>query len=156
MKKNHQYVYGRRFEIKTDYKPLTHIFSESKGTPTMASGRLQRWALTLGAYDYAIQYRQGSKNSNADALSRVPLPSEMKEVPRPVEVVQLMEHLDTSTLSSSQIKSWTDRDPKSESMATKGVAIGEVGKVIAVDGYTWFGKLRSDQKSQRGEGGVGF
>ena len=30
------------------------------------------------------------------------------------------------------------------------------GKVIAVDGYTWFGKLRSDQKSQRGEGGVGF
>ena len=30
------------------------------------------------------------------------------------------------------------------------------GKIIAVDGYTWFGKPRSDQKSQRGEGGVGF
>ena len=30
------------------------------------------------------------------------------------------------------------------------------GKVIAVDGYTWFGKPRSDQKSQRGEGGVSF
>ena len=27
------------------------------------------------------------------------------------------------------------------------------GNVIAVDGYTWFGKPRSDQKSQRGEGG---
>ena len=30
------------------------------------------------------------------------------------------------------------------------------GKDIAVDGYTWFGKPRSDQKSQTGEGGVGF
>ena len=30
------------------------------------------------------------------------------------------------------------------------------GKVIAVDGYTWFGKPCSNQKSQRGEGGVGF
>ena len=30
------------------------------------------------------------------------------------------------------------------------------GKIIAVDGYTWFGKPRSNQKSQRGEGGVGF
>ena len=30
------------------------------------------------------------------------------------------------------------------------------GEVIAVDGYTWFGKPCSDQKSQRGEGGVGF
>ena len=30
------------------------------------------------------------------------------------------------------------------------------GKVINVDGYTWFGKPRIDQKSQRGAGGVGF
>ena len=27
-------------------------------TPTMASGRIQRWALTLGAYSYTIQYRK--------------------------------------------------------------------------------------------------
>ena len=33
---------------------------------------------------------------------------------------------------------------------------GKEGNVIAVDGYTWFGKPRRDQKSQRGEGGVGF
>ena len=30
------------------------------------------------------------------------------------------------------------------------------GKVIAVDGYTWFGKPCSDQKSQRGEKGGGW
>ena len=27
---------------------------------------------------------------------------------------------------------------------------------IQVDGYKWFGKPRSSQTSQRGEGGVGF
>ena len=72
VKKHHQYLYGRRFELKTDHKPLIHIFSESKATPTMASGRIQRWALTLGAYSYNIQYRKGEENSNADALSRLP------------------------------------------------------------------------------------
>ena len=59
VKKHHQYLYGRRFELKTDHKPLTHIFSVSKATPTMAYGRIQRWALTLGAYSYTIQYRKG-------------------------------------------------------------------------------------------------
>lgn len=44
----------------------------------MASGRLQRWALILAAYDYSIQNQEGSKNANADALSRVPLPSAVK------------------------------------------------------------------------------
>ena len=29
VKKFHQYIHGRRFEIKTDHKPLTHIFSGS-------------------------------------------------------------------------------------------------------------------------------
>ena len=111
VKKYHQYLYGRHFEIKTDHKPLTRIFSEAHGVPPMASGRLWRWALTLGAYDYSIQYREGSKNSNADALSRLPLPATVNRVPVPAEVVHLMEHLNSSILSSSQIRTWTGRDP---------------------------------------------
>ena len=65
----------------------------------MASGILQRWALT---YDYSIQYREGSKNANADTLSRLSLPASVKEVLRPADVVHLMEYLDTSLLSSSR------------------------------------------------------
>ena len=75
VRKFHQYLFVRHFEIKTDHKPLTHIFQESQATPTMASGRIQRWALTLGAYDYAIQHREGKAHANADALSRLPLPT---------------------------------------------------------------------------------
>ena len=111
VKKYHQYLFGRQFEIKTDHKPLTHIFDESRVVPAMASGRIQRWALTLGAYDYRIRYRQGKSNANADALSRLPLPMADREVPQPAEVIHLMEHLSTTPLSSSQIKLWTDSDP---------------------------------------------
>ena len=41
--------------------------------PTLVSARLQRWALTLSAYNYKIEYRTGANNGNADALSRKPL-----------------------------------------------------------------------------------
>ena len=111
VKKHHQYLYGRGFELKTDHKPLIHIFSESKATPTMASGRIQRWALTLGAYSYNIQYRKGEENSNADALSRLPQETAQKDPPKPAEMINLMEYLDSSPVSSTQIKTWTDHDP---------------------------------------------
>ena len=111
VKKYHQYLFGRQFQIKTDHKPLTHIFDESRVVPAMASGRIQRWALILGAYDYQIRYRQGKVNTNADALSRLPLPVANGEAPQPAEVVHLMEHLSTTPLSSSQIKVWTNSDP---------------------------------------------
>lgn len=54
---------------------LLHIFNESKATLTMASGHIQRRALTLGAYHYTIHYKEGKENANADALSSLPLTS---------------------------------------------------------------------------------
>ena len=111
VRKFHQYLQGRQFEIKTDHKPLTHIFSELRGTPTMASGRIQRWALILGGYDYTIQYKEGKNMANADALSRLPLKTTLEEVPRPPEVVHLVEYLDSTPLSHAQIRLWTDHDP---------------------------------------------
>ena len=111
VKRFHQYLFGRHFKIQTDHRPLTHLFSESKGVPTMASGRIQRWALLLSAYDYTIGYKQGNSNANADSLSRLPLPSTVDHTPIPAEVVHLMEHLSTTPLSNSQIQRWTNQDP---------------------------------------------
>ena len=53
----------------------------------------------------------GSENTIADAVSRLPLPMTREEPPRPAEVVHLMEYLDASPVTSSQIRLWTDQDP---------------------------------------------
>ncbi len=74
VKKFHQYLYGRKFTLITDHKPLTAIFGAKKGIPTLAAARLQRWALLLSAYNYEIQYKPTESHSNADGLSRLPLP----------------------------------------------------------------------------------
>ncbi len=61
VKRFHQYLAGRHFSILSDHKHLQHLFQETKGIPTLASARLQRWALALGAYDYSIQYKPGPR-----------------------------------------------------------------------------------------------
>ena len=60
----------------------------------MSSARLQRWALTLGAYSYAIENKSGKQQGKADALSQFPyIPDSLASVPIPAETVVVMEHL---------------------------------------------------------------
>ena len=77
----------------------------------MASARIQRWALTLVAYNYKVQYKPGKDISHADVLSCLPLPNCPNEVPTPGELVLLLENLQTSPVRAHQIKQWTDKDP---------------------------------------------
>ena len=71
MKHFHFFLYGKdRFTIFTDYKPLISLFGANSKLPTLVAARLQRWAQTLSAYNYHIEYRTGVNNGNADALSR--------------------------------------------------------------------------------------
>ena len=42
VKKFHQYLYGRKFQLVTDHKPLTAILGPKKGIPSLAAARLQR------------------------------------------------------------------------------------------------------------------
>ena len=52
--KFHQYLYGYRFVLITDHKPLTTLLDHKRGIPTLAAARLQRWAVILSAYSYTI------------------------------------------------------------------------------------------------------
>ena len=61
VKRFHHYLLGRRFTIYSDHKPLQHLFGRSRAIPPMASARIQRWALTLSAYDYEINYKLGKE-----------------------------------------------------------------------------------------------
>ncbi len=77
----------------------------------MASARVQRWSLLLGAYNYSIRFKAGKLNANADLLSLLPLPDCPSHFPTPPETVLLMELLEQSPVSAKQIKEWTSRDP---------------------------------------------
>ena len=90
VKKFHHYLYGHPFKIFTDHKPLLGLFGERKGIPERSAARIARWALLLSAYNYKLEYRQGVLNGNADALSRLPLPSS-EDTSRQVVSVHMME-----------------------------------------------------------------
>lgn len=72
LNKFHQFLFGRKFLLVTDHKPLVNIFSPDKAIPAMAANRLARWSLTLSQYQYQIVYRKSAEHGNADALSRLP------------------------------------------------------------------------------------
>lgn len=62
------YLYGRRFKIITDHKPLQWLFSIKD-----PSSKLVRWRLQLEEHEYDIVYKKGKQNTNADTLSRIEL-----------------------------------------------------------------------------------
>jgi len=111
VKKFHQYLYGKRFTLYTDHQPLVGLFAEEKPVSVMASAGVQRWALTLAAYEYTIKYRAGKCNANADALSRLPVAETPVCTPVPAEVIGLMEKLNHTPVTAQKIKNWTLRDP---------------------------------------------
>ncbi|XP_031336012.1 uncharacterized protein K02A2.6-like isoform X3 [Photinus pyralis] len=79
VRKFHKYIYGRKFTLITDHLPLRTILNVKTGIPTLATSRLQRWALELSAYDYEIKYKKGNENANADFFSRLPSESILNE-----------------------------------------------------------------------------
>ncbi|XP_063408205.1 uncharacterized protein K02A2.6-like [Mytilus trossulus] len=110
LKKFHQYLFDRKLTIYTDHKPLIGLFNENKCIPPMSAARIQRWALTLSAYEYKIVYKEGKKNSIADALSRLPL-NRVGKTEVPAEMIMLMDHMDSTPVTAQQIKAWTRKDP---------------------------------------------
>ena len=66
-----QFLLRRKFTLRTDHKPLQYIFNPSNQIPKVVSARLARWAITLMAYDYDVQYTPGQDIGHADAMSRL-------------------------------------------------------------------------------------
>lgn len=75
VRKFYQYLMGNKFLLCSDHLPLKALFGEHKGIPQMAAGRLQRWAIFLGGFNYVFKHIKGSENGGADGLSRIPVQS---------------------------------------------------------------------------------
>ena len=63
----HLYVYGAKFSIVTDYKPLIGIFDDHKLTST----RIDRWKLRLMPYNCELIYRPGRDENNPAGILSV-------------------------------------------------------------------------------------
>ncbi len=96
----HSYLYGRRFTLQTDHKPLMTLFNEDHLVPKQASSRIQRWAWKLAAYEYTIAFRKSKQHANADALSRLPL-NEMPAIVSDLPEIVLM--MNDSPISAQKI-----------------------------------------------------
>ena len=61
------YLYGKKFDIRTDHKALKFLKSSSKPI----SPQFQTWLSELSGYDFDLKYRKGENHNNADGLSRL-------------------------------------------------------------------------------------
>ena len=73
------YLYGRKFTLVTDHKPLLWFRTCKDG-----NARVLRWRLKLTEYEYDVVYKAGKANVNADALSRNPV--EITEIEDTAEI----------------------------------------------------------------------
>ena len=109
----HKFLCGRSFTVVSDHRPLKYIFDNQKVSERV-SARLQRWAITLRAYNYQVQYKSGEHMFAADTLSRLG-----KETGSQVPSVNLLElnALDEFTDNSSLLQQLSQaRDKTSDTL----------------------------------------
>ena len=84
----HPYIYGTKFELLTDHKPLEAI-SNPRSRP---SARVERWTLRLQPYNFKVVYIPGKQNVT-DSLSHL-LPPHPKPAHHHIadEYVQFVTH----------------------------------------------------------------
>ncbi|KAL4085061.1 hypothetical protein QTP88_027899 [Uroleucon formosanum] len=90
------YVYGQKFTIITDHKPLTWLFSVKD-----PGSRLLRWRIKLDEFDYEIQYKSGKTNLNADALSRI---KEINLIETTIKYGTFLEQFNSKIIMNTRIK----------------------------------------------------
>ena len=111
LKKFHQYLYGRKFTLITDHKPLVTIFGPTASLSIMAASRMQRWALILSGYYYTIQYKPTAQHGNADALSRLPQVTTPDALCLDQEVHAIQRVVEKLPIWATDIQQATRRDP---------------------------------------------
>ena len=67
------YLFGRKYTLLTDHKPLLKVFASDSPTPVLAAARLRRWSLLFSSYHYEIEFKPSAEVAIADASSRLPL-----------------------------------------------------------------------------------
>ncbi|UYV82347.1 K02A2.6-like [Cordylochernes scorpioides] len=106
-----QYLFGRKFVLKSDHKALTTVFGNKRLPPPLIANRLHRWALELSNFDFDIRYTNKDTMLCADAFSRLPL----EEINSREDNIDLVTHdisfLNVTPLDHLIIEEETNKDP---------------------------------------------
>jgi transposase InsO family protein len=105
----HQYIYGRKVDVRSDHKPLESI---AKKPLASAPPRLQRMLLQLQKYDIQILHVPGKDIPIADALSRNFPDSALNEEPEnPLyQVHSILNNMPISDNKTEEMKNETKND----------------------------------------------
>ena len=103
------YLYGIKFEICTDHKPLVTVLSAKSKLP---SARIERWLLYLQQFQYTLTHIPGKANA-ADVLSRLPVGSTRNEDTQEIEdfTYSVASAAVPATLVLKQVETATANDP---------------------------------------------
>lgn len=144
VKKFYQYLFGRRFTLVTDNKPVSQILAPDKGLPTLSALRMQHYAVFLESFDYDIRYRSSKENANADAMSRLPVEDENNK--HRVEEVDIIELnlIETLPVTADELAQFTKEDPNVRNLL-QGLKVGRI-----VDGRDRFGVDQNEFSLQKG------
>jgi hypothetical protein len=95
----------QKFLVVTDHKNLQYFTS-----PRKLSERHARWSIILSRYNFTIQYRPGSDNDRADALSRrdQDIPADEDDERTQSRTFQLLKVASAKTITPVRAKSVTD------------------------------------------------
>lgn len=96
------YLYGRRFTIVTDHRPLSWLFGVKD-----PGSRLVRWRLQLEEFDYEVIYKPGTQNTNSDALSRIGVTTISQESEVSKEYQEYMEEKSKRPILNRNVKEIT-------------------------------------------------
>lgn len=79
VKRFFDYVYGCKFILQADHKPLKPIFAPNATLPVMSATRMLHYAIFLSGFLYEIEYHRTNDHSNAYFCSRFPVEEELSE-----------------------------------------------------------------------------
>ena len=88
---------------------MVSLFCPKKVIPPLAAAQLQRWAITLSAYSYNIEYKSTSQHANAHSLSRLPVQS--NATPEDAANVFNVTQIEALPLTSHQVAAATKENP---------------------------------------------
>jgi len=121
-----QYLYGRKFKIVTDHKPLIWLMNVKD-----PNSRLMRWRLKLEEFDYETVYKSGKTNTNADALSRISI-NAIDSYLSDEEIQTILTDLTKAkfyikiAFNKDPIPGWKNIDPKSISLESLQALISPI------------------------------